>query len=303
MQSLLDLLEDKCDFHAYADDVLITKKISNTIERREFKAILKILLDWGLDYDMTWGANKTQRMTLRYKNSRGKTPMKISFDGNKIKPSKTLESLGILFSKECIPYAQIERVKTNVKTMKTLIKKTYRIRTVSIMKKLYTTYILPRISYCCQIWNTGLEMHLTAIEKELESYWRLGDTKVAPKDLLGLQEQLILNDLVLMHRIWKGTSTVDFDEFFSICDHQKKTDAEIRAKSYNKTFAKYTFAHRIYKYWNLLPINTRNLTPGAFKKEVKTILMGNDIKKRRFLNLGLRTAISGPPPSISEQKR
>ena len=91
--------------------------------------------------------------------------------------------------------------------------------------------------------------------------------------------------------------------FFSICDHQKKTDAEIRAKSYNKTFAKYTFAHRIYKYWNLLPINTRNLTPGAFKKEVKTILMGNDIKKRRFLNLGLRTAISGPPPSISEQKR
>ena len=229
--------------------------------------------------------------------------MKISFDGNNIKPSTTLESLGILFNKECIPYAQLERVKTNVKRMKTLIRKTYRIKTTSIMKKLYTTYILPRISYCSQLWSTGLEMHLKAIERELVSYWRLGDTKVAPKDLLGFQEQLILNDLILMHRIWKGVSTVDFDEFFTICDHQKKSDAEIRAKRYDKTFAKYTFAHRIYKYWNLLPSNTRNLTPGAFKKEVKDILMRNDSKKQRFLNLGLRTAISGAPPSISEQKR
>jgi hypothetical protein len=31
--------------------------------------------------------------------------------------------------------------------------------------------------------------------------------------------------------------------------------------------------------------------------------MRNDSKKQRFLNLGLRTAISGAPPSISEQKR
>jgi hypothetical protein len=51
-----------------------------------------------------------------------------------------------------------------------------------------------------------------------------------------------------MHRIWKGVSTISFDEFFTICDHQKKTDAEIEAKRYKKTFAKYTFAHRMYKY-------------------------------------------------------
>jgi hypothetical protein len=202
-----------------------------------------------------------------------------------------------------VPYAQIERVKTNVKRMKTLIRKTYRIKTSEIMRRLYTTYILPRISYCSQQWNTGLEKHIKAIERELASFWRLGDAKVAPKDLLGFREQLILNDLVLMHRIWKGVSTINFDEFFTICDHQKKSDAEIRAKRYDKTFAKHTFAHRIYKYWNILPCDTRNLTPGAFKKEVKSILMRNDSRKQRFLNLGLKTALSGAPPSIFEQKR
>ena len=229
--------------------------------------------------------------------------MKILFDGNKINPSATLESLGILFSKECIPYAQIERVKSSVKRMKTLIRKNYRIKTPEIMMRLYKTYILPRVSYCSQQWHTGLEKHISAIERELASFWRLGDTKVAPEGLLGIREQLILNDLILMHRIWKGVSTIDFDEFFTICDHQKRTDAEIMAKRYNKTFAKYTFAHRMYKYWNILPCETRNLTPGAFKKEIKSILTKNDSRKQRFLNFGLKTAISGAPPSIFEQNR
>jgi len=41
--------------------------------------------------------------------------MEILFDGNIIKPAETaVESLGILFSKECIPYAQIEQVRSNL---------------------------------------------------------------------------------------------------------------------------------------------------------------------------------------------
>jgi hypothetical protein len=146
-----------------------------------------------------------------------------------------------------------------------------------------------------------LEKHVSSIERELASFWRLGDAKVAPEGFLGLREQLILNDLILMHRIWKGVSTISFDEFFTICDHQKKTDAEIKAKRYKKTFAKYTFAHRMYKYWNSLPRETRNLPPGAFKKEIKNMLMKNDRRKQRFLNFGLNTAILGAPPSIYEQ--
>jgi hypothetical protein len=196
--------------------------------------------------------------------------MEILFDGNIIRPSETLESLGILFSKECIPYAQIERVRSSVRTMRTLIRKNYRIRTPEIMLRLYKTYILPRISYCSQQWHTGLEKHVSSIERELASFWRLCDTKVAPGGFLGLREQLILNDLILMHRIWKGVSTISFDEFFTICDHQKNTEAEIEAKGYKKAFAKNTFAHRMHKYWNSLTRETRNLPAGIFRKEINS---------------------------------
>jgi hypothetical protein len=166
------------------------------------------------------------------------TQMEILFDGNIIRPSETLESLGILFSKECIPYAQIERVRSSVRTMRTLIRKNYRIRTPEIMLRLYKTYILPKISYCSQQWHTGLEKHVSSIERELASFWRLCDMKVAPGGFLGLREQLILNDLILMHRIWKGVSTISFDEFFTICDHQKNTEAKNRSERVQKGVCK-----------------------------------------------------------------
>ena len=69
-------------------------------------------------------------MAFRYQNCRGDDPLEILFDGNEIEPADTLESLGILFNKECIPYAQLGRVRSNIKTMKTLIRKNYRIRTI-----------------------------------------------------------------------------------------------------------------------------------------------------------------------------
>jgi hypothetical protein len=184
--------------------------------------------------------------------------------------------------------------------MKTLISKNYRIRTEEILVRLYKTYILPRINYCSQQWNTGLEAHLRSLEKELKNYWKLlGAKKLAPKGILGLREQLIYNELKLMHKIWSGFSTIDFDEFFSISDLEMATNKEIEAKTFKHSFAKHTFAHRIYKYWNYLPLHTRNLSPELFKSEIKTLL-NTKRHRQKLLNLGRDTPISGAPPGIYE---
>ena len=226
-------------------------------------------------------------------------PPEILFDGKIIKPTKTIESLGVLLNKGCVPYAQIERVRQNIRTMKTLISKNYRIRTEEILERLYKTYILPRINYCSQQWNTGLEAHLRSLEKELKNYWKLGDKKLPPKGILGLREQLMYNDLKLMHKIWSGLSTIDFDEFFSISDLQMATNKEIEAKVFKHSFAKHTFAHRIHKYWNYLSLHTRNLSPELFKREIK-ILLNTKRHRQNLLNFGLDTPVSNAPPGIYE---
>ena len=102
-----------------------------------------------------------------------------------------------------------------------------------------------------------------------------------------------------MHKIWCGLSTIDFDKFFSISKLQMATNKEIEAKTFKHTFAKHTFVHRIHKYWNYLPLSTRNLSPELFKTEIKSLLNSKK-HSQKLLNLGRETQITGAPLGINE---
>ena len=190
--------------------------------------------------------------------------------------------------------------------MRILVAKNYRIRTVEILERLYTTYILPKINYCSTIYHTGKPCHLKGIKKELRNFWRLCDTKYAPKNVMGLEEQLIFNDLKFMYKVKHGQSPIEFDDYFTISELEKDASEKIEPKPYKrgvrKAFAMYTFTQRIDKYWNYLPKEVRNLKFDPFKDTLKEIMM-NDKKRRHrqnLLNFGLDTNIMGAPHGINE---
>ena len=298
VQSLLDRLETMgCDHYAYADDVAIVAKISTTEEIKSFNDVLETLLKWGRDFGMKWGAHKTQRLAMRYQNCGDIAPPDIYFDGKLIPPTDTIVSLGVTLNKGCIPYTQHENVESSIKTMKILIAKGFRIRDQAILERLYTTYILPRINYCSQLYHTGQLAHLRDLEKELGRFWNLCDTKMTPKGVLELTDQLIFNDLKFMHKIRHGLSPIDFDEFFTISDLEKTTNEKITPKPFKHAFAKHSFFYRIHNYWNYLPVAIRNLKPEPFKVKIKSIFTDEKWSRHRqnLLNFGLDTPISGPP--------
>ena len=307
VQSLLDRLEDEhVDHYAYADDVAIVAKISTKEEIDKFNDTLEILLKWGTDYEMTWGAHKTQRLAIRYQNSGVGKPPEMFFDGKKIMATDKIESLGMYLDSSGIPTAQHERVEKDIKVMRILVAKNYKVRTVEILERLYTTYILPKINYCSTIYHTGKPCHLKGIKKELKNFWRLCDTKYAPKNVMGLEEQLIFNDLKFMYKVKHGQSPIDFDDYFTISELEKTASEKIEPKPYKKgvrkAFAMYTFTQRIDKYWNYLPKEVRNLKFEPFKDTIKEIMM-NDKKRRHrqnLLNFGLDTNIMGAPHGINE---
>ena len=148
VQSLLDRLEDEnVDHYVYADDVAIVAKISTKEEIDKFNDTLEILLKWGTDYEMKWGAHKTQRLAIRYQKSGAGKPPEMYFDGKKIMATDKIESLGMYLDASGIPNAQHKRVEKDIKVMRILVAKNYRIRTLEILERLYTTYILPKINY------------------------------------------------------------------------------------------------------------------------------------------------------------
>ena len=250
---------------------------------------------------MKWGAHKTQRLAIRYQNSGAGNPPEINFDGKKIMATDKIESLGMYLDATGIPYAQHDRVENDTKVRKILIAKNYRIRTQEILEKLYTTYILPKINYCSPMYHTGKACHVRGIKKELKNFWRLCDTKLAPLGVLGLEEQLIFNDLKFMHKIRHGNSPINFDEYFEISDLEKSSGEKIEPRPYKsvtrKMFAMLLFTQRIEKYWNYLPKKTRNLPIEIFNKELKELLMDkkNQRHRQNLLNFGLDTPIVGGP--------
>ena len=307
VQSLLDRLEDEnVDHYAYTDDVAIVAKISTKEEIDQFKETLDILLKWGTDYDMKWGAHKTQRLAIRYQKCGAGKPPEIHFDEKKIMATNKIESLGMYLDASGIPNAQQERVKKDIKVMRILIAKNYRIRTLEILERLYTTYILPKINYCSPIYHTGKASHLKGIKKELKNFWRLCDTKYKPKNVMGLEEQLIFNDLKFMYKIKHGLSPIEFNDYFTIREIEIATSEKIKPQPYKrgtrKAFAMYTFTQRIDKYWNYLPKETRKLKFGPFKEKLKEILMSEKKKRHRqnLLNFGLDTNVMGAPHGINE---
>ena len=303
IQSLLDRLENRCNYYAYADDVTLIAKIGSDQEIEDFNEILRILLAWGEEFSMTWGAHKTQRMAMRYHKCKGDGPPTMTFDGKNIEVSETMESLGMILCKGGIGYGHLTKIKDRIAATRTLIWKNYRIRTQDILEKLYITYIVPQINYCSTQYNTNNESHLRELETELRKFWKMSQTKSRPPKFMGLREQLIFNDLKQLHQMFHGRSTIDFDDFFKISEIQKRTDEQISKKKSIHAFAKYTFGRRVQKYWNLLPLETRYMGRERFKDEVKLILTHKDYEQLRnkMLNFGRSQPIQLPPGGINQK--
>ena len=303
IQSLLDRLENKCDYFAYADDVTLVAKIGSKREIKDFNKVLKVLLKWGTEFSMKWGAHKTQRMAMRYQKCGAGKPPYMNFDGKDIEATDTLESLGVILNKSGIGYGHLNKIKNRITATRVLIWKNYRIRTQEILEKLYSIYIIPQINYCSQQYNTNNESHLKEIEAELRRFWKMSQTKTRPSKFMGLREQLIYNDLKQLHKIVQGRSTITFRELFSMSEIQKRTDEQISKKKHIHTFARYTFARRVQKYWNLLPLSTRKMGRERFKEELKLIMMDKKYEhlRNRMLNFGRKQPIQLPPGGINDR--
>ena len=74
-------------------------------------------------------------------------------------------------------------------------------------------------------------------------------------------------------------------------------------KKFDHAFAKHTFGRRVQKYWNLLPLETRNMGRQRFKDEIKLIMTDGDYEQLRnkMLNFGRSQPIVLPPGGINQK--
>ena len=291
IQPLMDRLTKMgADFYGYADDIAIIKRIKTDQDQKEFEAILRALQEWAEEYGMRWSPAKTQRLVFQYKGCKPLVPRKIEFNGVRIEPlENTAESLGLLIGSSCIFTAQIRRIRDKIKTIMYQVKLNFAILSEVILKKIYTVYIQSRIDYGSTIYYPGIEKLVKPIESIVHRFWKLSPKKSPPKDFVPPQMRMIENDLKIVHKMYKGTYALKYEDIFKT---NREIEKEFKTRmneandlpipKWRLTIARQKFSFRTRSIWNYVPSRIRDLKESLFKKEIKKHLKANENTYKNF---------------------
>ena len=288
IQSLMIILDElDVDYVAYADDLSIVQRITTKDDKTKFEKVLRELQKWAGDFNMKWSPLKTQRMVFRYQNCpEPQTPFEITFGGKDIQPlESTCVSLGVLFDRNCTFKSQIRKVCNQIRAMTSLIKQEIANITPTILKKFYQVYVLPALTYCCQVWNPADEIQLREVEKAVNDFWKLSK-KGPPKDHIPPRLLLIILDLNYVKKLKEGNHVLDFDAVFETEKYKiERKDLNDKLPIIRKDLqvSRTKFSYRTRPYWNKLPKQIREMTYSGFKTKAKEFVMDN---AREFLNMG-----------------
>ena len=126
---------------------------------------------------------------------------------------------------------------------------------------------------------------LREIESAIRNFWKLSPTG-PPEDFVGPRVLLIIFDLNYAKKMWDGISAVDFNKMYKVEEDANTRENEenfLRKRPHNLKCSRLRFSMRTRNYWNLLPIEIRQLEYHIFKKEAKKFIVEN---QERFLNFG-----------------
>ena len=210
------------------------------------------------------------------------------FGGKEILPlDTTCTSLGVLLGKASNFEEQRTKIYNTVKKLKGMITSSLDGISMFQMELYYQTFVMPHLTYCCQLWNGGEEKQLEKIQRALDSFWKLGPTGKPPEKVIPVRLLFIIFDLNYTKKMRDGLSPLNFEEIFKIRasfsgDYNKKLPVpHYKLKSISKT----KFSTRARKYWNFLPKEIKDLNYPNFKKEAKLYVLSN---ADWFLNFGNR---------------
>ena len=173
------------------------------------------------------------------------------------------------------------------------------------MSKVYSVYMQSRIDYCSQVYYPGKESLIKSMENAVNSFWKLSTQGKPPENFMSPGLRLIYTDLVFVHKIAHGNSVIKYEEIFKVKQNINPNvmgeQTFFRGKQmvipkYRLQIARCRFSFRTRRYWNIVPIELKNLKLTNFKVKLKKYILAN---KQKFLNLSRSCNIVG---EVEEKK-
>ena len=265
----------------FADDSKLISSIKNQQDREKLIMDLKELLKWTEMNSMRFNDDKFQLLQIG-PHEHLKQP--YSHNNINIKKSDHVKDLGVYISEDCTYKHHINEITNNAQNYASWLLRTFTSRREDVMILLLKTYLIPRLEYCCPVWNPT---QINLIER-LEATQRTFTSKI--ENLEGMNYHERLNHLklyslqrrrerfILIHtfRIYKQLAPNDLKIQFSL---HPRLGLQCKRLPLNSKITKINnlrfnfFSHLAPRLFNLIPGEIKNVnTVDAFKNKLDELL-------------------------------
>ena len=181
----------------YADDILLYKPINSTNDSKFLQEDVDTILDWIHVHGLTPNNSKTKLLCIS--RSRQAPPINLNIAGYHIPPSPSVKYLGITLTSNL---SWSEHIKSTCKSAKrqlgTIHRKLHQ-ATPETRHQIITSTILPKLEYCCAVWDPHLKQDISILENVQKFAGRIV-TKNWSADIETLQSKLQWKPLQLRRR-------------------------------------------------------------------------------------------------------
>lgn len=155
---------------SFADDTRILKWIKTPTDRQKLQEDLDKIYKWSEDNKMKFNDDKFELISYPVRRENHNQPCYSARNGSQIDNKLELKDLGILLSKEATFSSNINQKVATAKKLVGWIYRTFHSRGKLAMMTLFKSLVIPRIEYCCQLWNPDKQCDIRDIEGIQKSF-------------------------------------------------------------------------------------------------------------------------------------
>jgi len=260
----------------FADDTKIWAKVNELSDGAKLQAELSRLVQWSGDWQMMFNIGKCKVMHFGHNNP----SLKYYMNSKELEAVTVEKDLGVWISNDLKVSVQCSKAYNRASMALGMINRAITWKTPSIMLALYKTLVRPHLEYCTVVWSPYYCKDKALLERIQHRFSRMipgfrfmeYSQRLARLGLWTLEERRNRADLIEVYKMWRGLSSVKFDQFF-------ETDASCRTRGHSLKLRKHHcrldlrqhfFSERVVNNWNGLDQHTIDSSSlNAFKNNLK----------------------------------
>ena len=283
INDLPDSIASPCKI--FADDTKIYNTVNNS---KLLQQDLEKLQKWSEMWNLYFNVDKCKVLHVGRRNPKLEYKMVVGGLYKLLQSCEEEKDLGVIFNMSLNFDTHIQNSINKANKMIGLIKRTFKFINKESFCMLYKALVRPHLEYANSVWYPKLKRQSVAIEKVQRRATKLlmECKSMSYKERLiflglhSLSGRRIRGDLIQVFKIYNNIDDLEWNYFFTN-PHSNKTrfsEGKIFVEHCNTNIRKFSFSHRVVRYWNDLPMSLKNaLSTNQFKNQLDAI--------SKFINL------------------